>query len=200
MEKKAIAIFGGSFNPPHNSHFALAEEILNEIENVEKVVFLPVSSKYAKTNLLTNEHRFQMLKLVCDKIEKFEVSDIELIQEKQLNTTLELLQEKYPDHELYFVIGTDNLRELYWWGYIDLLLAKYKIIVLERGIDNIDKIISSQDFLQKYQKSFIRYPQKIVTNLSSTYIRESLKKNHDINFLLPKEVYQYIKENNLYRG
>ena len=106
---KAIAVFGGSFNPPLNSHFSLAEEILTEVENIEKVLFLPVSSK--------NEDRYNMLKLVCDDNERFEVSNLEHIQERQLNTfeTMELLQKEYPEYELVFVIGTDNLRELYWW-------------------------------------------------------------------------------------
>ena len=53
-ERKILAIFGGSFNPPLNSHFLLAEQIYNEIENIEKVIFLPVSFKYEKNDLLSN--------------------------------------------------------------------------------------------------------------------------------------------------
>ena len=71
-ERKILAIFGGSFNPPLNSHFLLAEQIYNEIENIEKVIFLPVSSKYEKNDLLSNEHRYNMLKSVIDKNEHFE--------------------------------------------------------------------------------------------------------------------------------
>ena len=66
-EKKLLAIFGGSFNPPLNSHFSLAQQIVNEYENIEKVLFVPVNSKYQKKGLLENEHRYNMLKLVCDK-------------------------------------------------------------------------------------------------------------------------------------
>jgi len=47
-EKKILAIFGGSFNPPLNSHFSLAQQIVNEYENIEKVIFVPVNSKYEK--------------------------------------------------------------------------------------------------------------------------------------------------------
>ena len=67
-ERKILAIFGGSFNPPLNSHFLLAEQIYNEIENIEKVIFLPVSSKYENNDLLSNEHRYNMLKSVIDNI------------------------------------------------------------------------------------------------------------------------------------
>lgn len=199
---KAIAVFGGSFNPPLNSHFSLAEEILTEAENIEKVLFLPVSSKYQKSNLLSNEDRYNMLKLVCDDNERFEVSNLEHIQERQLNTfeTMELLQKEYPEYELIFVIGTDNLRELYWWGYIDSLLSKYKILVIERGKDKIDDIIESQEFLQKYRDSFIKYNQQIRTNLSSTYVRNKIKEGKDVRYLMPDKIYNYIKENNLYRS
>lgn len=202
MDKKGIAVFGGSFNPPLNSHFSLAEEIINEIDYIGKILFVPVSKKYEKPGLLDDIHRYNMLKLVCDKYPNFEVSDIEHQHEQQLNsyTTLELLKKEYPDNDLYFVIGTDNLKELYWWGYIDQFLTEYKIIVIERGSDNMDEIIESQEFLQKYRNSFIKYNQLIRTNLSSTYVREKLKEGKSVKYLMPEEVANYIKENNLYRG
>ena len=125
--KKVLAIFGGSFNPPLNSHFSLAEQILTEYENIEKVVFVPVSTKYNKKGLISNEHRYNMLKIVCDKNEKFELSDIEMIQKEQLNTleTLELMQKEYPEHTLYFTMGTDNLKELSTWGLAEELVKKF---------------------------------------------------------------------------
>ena len=84
-EKKVLVIFGGSFNPPLNSHFSLAQQIVNEYENIEKVLFVPVNSKYQKAGLLENEHRYNMLKLVCDKNTDFLVSDIEIKQDRQLD-------------------------------------------------------------------------------------------------------------------
>ena len=78
MERKQIVIFGGCFNPPLNSHFSLAQQIINEYENIEQIIFVPVNSKYQKADLISNEHRYKMLKLACDKNEKFDVSRIEL--------------------------------------------------------------------------------------------------------------------------
>lgn len=202
MEKSAIAVFGGSFNPPLYSHFSLAEEVLNEMDYIEKVVFVPVGNNYLKDKLEAPEHRYNMLKLVCDTDNRFEVSDIELIQEKQLNTfeTLELLQKQYPDKELLFVTGTDNLKELYWWGSIELFLSKYKILVLERNKDDMFEIINSQEFLKQHSTSFIKFNQTIKTSMSSTYVRNNLKNNKTVKYLMPESVYNYIKENNLYRG
>ena len=82
-DDKIIVVFGGSFNPPLNSHFSLAEQIISEYENVEKLIFVPVNQKYQKKGLLDNKYRYEMLKSVCDKNDKFEVSDIELKKKRQ---------------------------------------------------------------------------------------------------------------------
>lgn len=199
---KKIAVFGGSFNPPLNSHFSLAEEILNEVDDVEKILFVPVSINYEKAGLISNENRYEMLKLVCDKNDKFDVSNIELIHEEQLHTyeTLKLLQEQYTENEIIFILGTDNLKELYWWKDIDKLLSEFKILVIARDNDNIDEIIDSQDILKKYRNSFIKYNQQIRTNTSASYVRKCFLNGKSTKYLMPYEVYDYIIKNNLYRG
>lgn len=198
--KNIIAVFGGSFNPPLNSHFSLGQQIVNEYENVDKVLFVPVSTSYAKPGLISNEHRYNMLKLVCDKNPDFEVSDIELVQDRQLYTleTLELLQEKYPGKTICFTIGTDNLRELSTWKLIDKLVAKFKILVLERDEDDMYSIIEQDEFLKKNKDCFIKLKENIRSNISSTFARDKLKRGKSIRYLTPDEVYNYINENDLY--
>lgn len=198
--KKVLAIFGGSFNPPLNSHFSLAEQMLTEYENIEKVIFVPVSTKYNKKGLLSNEHRYNMLKLVCDKNEKFEVSDIELIQEEQLDTfkTLELMQRQYPDYTLYFTMGTDNLKEISKWTFAEELVSSFKFLIIERDEDNMDEIINNNDFLMKHKDSFLKVKENIRSNISSTFVREKIKRGKSIRYFTPDEVYNYINENNLY--
>ena len=198
--KKILAIFGGSFNPPLNSHFSLAEQMLAEYSNIEKVIFVPVGSKYNKKGLLEDKHRYNMLKIVCDKNEKFEVSDVELIQKEQLNTleTLELMQKQYPDYELCFTIGTDNLKELSRWTLGKELILKFKILVIERDKDNIEEIIDNDEWLSKYKTSFFKIRENIRSNISSTFVREKIKRGKSIRYFTPDEVYFYIKENGLY--
>lgn len=201
-DKNKIVVFGGSFNPPLNSHFSLAESIVNEYESVKKVVFVPVSSKYEKQGLLDDEHRYNMLKIVCDKNEDFEVSRIEIENERQLYTieTMELLKEEYSDYELLFTIGTDNLKSLHTWTRVDELLTKFKILVLERDEDRIDEIILKSDFLMKYKDSLIKVKDSIRSNLSSTFVRNKLKEGKSIRYLVPDEVYFYIEENKLFKN
>ncbi|MEG0501862.1 MAG: adenylyltransferase/cytidyltransferase family protein, partial [Cellulosilyticaceae bacterium] len=75
---RVIVVFGGAFNPPTNSHFSLSEQICSEYEEIEKVIFVPVSDKYPKEDLLPAEHRVEMLRKVCEKNNKFSVSTIEV--------------------------------------------------------------------------------------------------------------------------
>lgn len=199
-DKKILAIFGGSFNPPLNSHFSLAQQIVNEYENIEKVIFVPVNSKYQKAGLLENKHRYNMLKLVCDKNENFIVSDIELKQERQLHTieTLELLQKQYPNNIICFTIGTDNLKEIATWGEAQKLVTDFKILVLERDEDSMDEIINQDEFLLNHKDAFIKLKENIRSNISSTFVRDKIRRGKSIRYLTPDEVYYYIKENNLY--
>lgn len=199
-EKKVLVIFGGSFNPPLNSHFSLAQQIVNEYENIEKVLFVPVNSKYQKAGLLENEHRYNMLKLVCDKNTDFLVSDIEIKQDRQLYTieTLELLQKEYPDNTICFTVGTDNLKEISNWWCAKELISTYKILVLERDEDNMEEIINKDEFLLENRTSFIKLKENIRSNISSSFARDKIRRGKSIRYLTPDEVYYYIKENNLY--
>jgi nicotinate-nucleotide adenylyltransferase len=200
QEKKAIAIFGGSFNPPLNSHIFLATEILNSKINVEKIIFVPVSTMYNKNGLESNLHRYNMLNIICKKYKNFEVSDIEINSNKQLYTieTLNLLSMQYYNKTICFVLGTDNLKELSTWKTPEEILKKYKVIVLQRGKDSANEIIENDEFLKKYKNSFIILKNKC-TSLSSTLIRSKIKDKQDVSDYMPEEVLNYINKNKLYK-
>lgn len=202
MQKKGIAIFGGSFNPPLNSHLELAKQIIININYIKKVIFVPVSTRYnRKNNLIEDEHRYNMTKLMCNDEENLEVSDIELTHGRQLYTieTLDILRNKYPEYDIYFIMGTDNLKELHTWMKPEEILSNYKIIVLERNNDNIEKIIE-EDKLLKDNKGALIISKKIKPiELSSTMIREKIKNGEEVEGVLKKEVLEYINKNGLYK-
>lgn len=200
MEKKQIVMFGGCFNPPLNSHFSLAEQLVNQYQEIEKIVFVPVNEKYQKISLISNEHRYNMLKLVCNENEKFEVSRIEIDNVRQLYTieTLRKLKDIYTNYDIAFLLGSDNLKELHTWYNAEELVENFKIYVLERDKDNIENIIEENNFLKKHKCTFIKAENNINTNLSSTYIRKILKSNKSIRYLAPEQVVTYINKNRLY--
>lgn len=200
MNKKIIALFCGSFNPPLFSHFSLAEQLLNSEENIEKVIFIPVSSKYNKDGLIEDKHRFNMLNLICKTHPKFEVSDIEFNMAKQPYTfeTLQAVQKIYPDFEIRLIIGTDNLKEFNTWYEYKKLLTQFKVYVLARAEDNINEIIAQDVSISNYASSFIKTSISVRTNLNSTFVRNEIKNGNSVKFLLPDEIIDYIRNNNLY--
>ncbi len=196
-----IGVFGGAFNPPHNFHFSVTEEILNNDKDFSKIIFVPVGDKYKKGELISAEHRFNMLKSVCDSNNKFEVSRIEIEENEQLKAfqTLDKLSTLYPNSKLYFIIGTDSLKTLNTWANLDYLLTNYSFLVYKRGNDDFYKILNSIPELEKYKSNIIFANNRIYSNLSSSYIREEIKKGKELNYSLPKEVTDYIKTNKLYQ-
>ncbi len=202
MQKKAIAIFGGSFNPPLNSHLELAKKIVKNLNYIEKIIYVPVSTKYnRKSNLVEDTHRYNMLKIMCKDEEKLEVSDIELTYKRQLYTieTLDIFKNKYPDHDIYFIMGTDNLKDLHTWKEPERILRNYKIIVLERGEDKLEEIIENDELLKKNKTSIIIAKKIKPIKISSTMIREKIKNEEDVKDFFKEEVLEYIFKNGLYK-
>ncbi|MGN1302109.1 MAG: nicotinate (nicotinamide) nucleotide adenylyltransferase [Clostridia bacterium] len=202
MQNKAIAIFGGSFNPPLNSHLELAKQIIENCDYIEKVIFVPVSTKYnRKSNLIEDAHRYNMLKLMCNEEKKLEVSDIELSYGRQLYTieTLDIFKNKYPEYDIYFIMGTDNLKDLHTWMEPEKILKYYKVIVLERDGDNLEEIIESEELLRKNKESIIKIKKIKPIKLSSTEIREKIKNGENVESFFKKEVLEYIDKNRLYK-
>lgn len=199
--KKQIVIFGGCFNPPTNSHFLLAQQLVNEYNQIEKIVFVPVNSKYQKAELIGNEDRYNMLKLVCDKNKNFEVSRIEIDSQRPLFTieTLEKFKRKYLDYEIALTLGSDNLRELSTWNRVEDLVKHFKIYVIKRDKDNVEEIISKNELLSNNKNSFIIVQNYITNSLSSTFVRNNLKSGKSINYLVPEEVIKYIEKHKLYK-
>ena len=197
----SIVIYGGAFNPPLNSHFAIAEQLMNQYVEIEKVIFVPVGKTYGKPGLIENEHRYKMLEAVINKNEKFELSDIEMKQSYVMNTieTMDKMQEEYKNEEIYFLTGSDNLKELSTWPHAQELLSRYKIIAKTRENDNIQEIIENDELLKKYKEQIRTVNEEIRSNYSSTYVRKQIKEQKSVRYLMPDEVYEYIKQNQLYR-
>lgn len=200
--KKCIVVFGGAFNPPLNSHFSIAQEVLNQFEQVEKVVFVPVNKEYPKDGLLDNKYRYEMLKLVIDKNSKFILSDIDMKENRVLSTleTLEEIKKQFRNKEILFLLGSDNLKELYTWKDAKELVSKFEFLVMERNQDIMEEIIENDKLLKCHKENFLKVNSEIKSNCSSTYVRKQIKNNKSIRYLLPDEVLDYIEKNNLYRS
>ena len=194
-----IGIFGGSFNPPHKMHKSIAKELIKK-KYVDLVIIVPTGIKYHyKNNLLENDIRYRLLKEITAKEENILVSKYEF-QEKEVFTyeTMEYYQKKYPNDELYFICGSDNMKYLKEWKDWEKLLDKYKLLVIPRNTKKVEEI----------KKEFAPYLDHIVlanmeaNDISSTIIRNALKENNNeiLKKYLDKEVLEDIVLNHLYQN
>lgn len=197
---KPIVVFGGSFNPPTNAHFSLVEQILNEFD-VEKVLIMPVGDFYIKEGLLPSKHRVAMLERACASFKGIEVSMIEVNANRQLPTieTLEYLAEENPSTPIWFVLGTDNLRDLPNWDRYEDLLSQFKILALERGDDSVSQIVKETSSLERFEQNIIKISEEVRSNCSSTIVRNRLRSGKYVQSLIPYSVLSYIQDNQLYK-
>lgn len=190
MEKSGIAVFGGSFNPPTIAHISLAKQVLAKMDNLEKVILVPVSTRYNKNGLASDEIRFNMLEQICAKEPGLEVSRLELDSDKQLYTieTLRKIKQQNPNKQIYFVLGTDNLKELETWHKVYELLSSFKFIVLKRDEDSVSDIIDKSTILKKYKSSFFELKGIDTVDLSSSYVRKRIQDGETIVGLVPSQI------------
>ena len=190
-----IGIFGGSFNPPHKMHEAIAKYFIDK-NLLDKVIFVPTGSKYKyKSNLLSDNDRYNMVKLITDKYSYFDVSSYELKSGVVYTCeTLEHYKNEYPNDEIYFICGLDNLSYIDSWKNAEYILENFKILVIKRNTDDLNTVLNK---LQKYKDNIIVVDME-ESDMSSTKIRENLE-NINSNYL-DQDVLKYIKDNNLYEG
>lgn len=193
-----IGVFGGSFNPPHFMHLNIAKSLI-ENHYVEKVIFVPTGMKYEyKNNLLPNENRYKMLQLLIKNEKNMDISTNEF-QDQVVYTyqTLDYLKEKYPNDEVLFICGTDNLSYLDKWKEAEYLMSHNKFIIIKRDTNPIEPLLEK---FKEYKDHFIE-TDIIPDGMSSTWIREQIKegKIDSLKEVVPEEIVNYIKENNLYQ-
>lgn len=206
MNKKIVAVYGGSFNPPTIAHERISKDILS-LDNVDKFIYLPVGDKYEKPELISSFHRLNMLEIMVNEIKKsginsIEVSDLEVRSKKLLYTidSLRAIKDIYKDKDIAFVMGTDNLIDLENWEKPIELLEEFYFIVIERKNQNVEEILERFKFLKKYTNKFIILKKTSYEAVNSTFIRENINNKSLIKDYVNKEVLKYININNLYGG
>ena len=189
---KNIGLLFGSFNPIHNGHITLATFILKH-KPLDEIWFVvsPLSPFKKSKILLDKNDRLDMVKVAIKPFKKFFVSDIEF-KMKTPNYTIDTLYEikkKYPEDSFSLIIGEDNLENFKNWKDSNLIIENFKIYVYPRSFSK-SKLNLNFNTLYKINAPTI--------NISSTDIREFIKKNEDIDGLLSPEVLDQIKKKKFY--
>lgn len=187
------AIFGGSFNPIHIGHLALAN-YLCEYGWVDEVWFLvsPQNPFKVQENLLDDKLRLELVAAAVAGYPHFKASDFEFSLPRPSYTvhTLNQLAQAYPGRDFYLLIGADNWKAFDRWKSPEEILEKYHLLVYPRPGYEIDKTSLPENVLA------VDSP---VLEVSSTFIRKSIAAGKDIRYFLHPATYQIIQEKQLYR-
>jgi len=187
-------LFFGSFNPIHMGHLVIASYMANftDLDEVWLIVS-PHNPLKNKSGLGNMYDRLEMARLATEPAEHIKVSDIEfkLPQPSYTIDTLTHLREKYPSKEFVLIMGADNLSSLKKWKNYEVLLKNYQIYVYPRP---------GSDLSEWQDHPSVTLTETPQMELSSTFIRKSLKEDKNIQFLVPDNVIAFMDSKNMYRS
>lgn len=192
---------GGTFDPLHYGHLVAAEMARHEF-TLEKVIFIPTGNPPHKENQKVTPplDRYEMVKRAIVNNPFFEVSPIEMEREGYSYTvdTLRMLHQEYPEHQLYFITGADAFREIFTWKDVHSVLSLCHFIGASRPGFEPDEFLKE---LERIYPEFLPHMHLLdvpALAISSTDIRQRVKKGKPIRYLLPESVREYILEKGLY--
>jgi nicotinate-nucleotide adenylyltransferase len=194
-----IGILGGTFDPIHNGHLAIAEEARIALQ-LDRVLFVPAAQQPLKrgAHIATPEQRFAMAQLACAPNPAFEVSRIELDRPGPsfTLTTLEALHSAQVG-DLHFILGNDALADLTRWHGVAHVVELARIIAVGRpgSAPDIERIFQT---LPALRERLVVLPGPAL-DISSTTLRRRVAAGQPIRYQVPDAVVDYIDEHGLYR-
>lgn len=181
-----IGLYSGSFNPVHHGHVMLANYLV-EFSDLDELWFVvsPQNPLKKREDLMRDEDRLKMVELALEGDARLKVSDIEMslpLPSYTINT-LRALSAKYPDDQFVFICGMDSLQGLPRWREYQAILDNYELLVFPRkGYDGGELI----------HHPHVKVLETPVIEVSSTFIRNSMKAGKDVRHFMPEKAYQYL--------
>ena len=154
-----VVVFGGAFNPPTIAHKEIYY-LIDKLVGFDHFIYLPVSNKYNKSTLISDAYRIDMLKILIEDLPKASLSLLEIDDPNYLGTyeSLKRLKEFFPEEDIAFIVGSDNLLNLKKWINADALIAEFKFVVINRNRLDAQKIIEKEPLLNKYKENLYNFP------------------------------------------
>jgi nicotinate-nucleotide adenylyltransferase len=206
MVKRKIALFGGTFDPIHLGHTAVASDAAKHI-GAEKIIFVPAKRSPLKGFFpkAGDSDRFKMISLAIAHNKNFQVSDYEL-KRPEPSYTLETVRKFQGDYggdtSIYWLIGADSINELQlWYGITELIDACNLSTMFRAGCKppNFAKFedIWGSDRVEKLQRNVV---QTSLVDISSTEIRDRFAAGGNVTDMLHPDVADYIRKHGLYQS
>ena len=190
-----IGLYFGTFNPIHVGHMIIANHMA-EFSGLDQIWMMvtPHNPLKKKETLLSDLQRLQLVRLATENYSKIKPSDFEfhLPQPNYTVNTLAHLTDKFSQHTFSLIMGEDNLRSFHKWKNYEVILQEHDIYVYPR----IASEIENPEFKNHPKVHLIDAP---IVEISSTFIRESIRNKKNVRPLLPAEVWEFIDYNNLYK-
>lgn len=187
-----IGLFFGSFNPIHHGHLMVASYVANhsEVKQVWLVVS-PHNPLKLQSSLLNEYDRLHLANIAVEEDPQLRVSDIEFKLPKPSYTidTLTYLEEQYPQHEFYIIMGGDSFQNLPKWKNFQTLIQNYPFIVYRREGFEVKDTYGAR----------LIYLEAPLLQLSATLIRNNRKEGITIRYLVPEKVRAEIENNNYFK-
>ena len=191
-----LAVFGGSFDPPHVGHLLAAGDAADHLA-LDRVVFVPAATQPLKAGRVTAsaQDRLAMVRLLVEGDSRFEVSDVE-VNRAGLSFTVDTLTHfagQFPSDELFLLLGKDVLGTFDQWKEPNRVVALARPVLLVRGDDRADQLPAGMRGTQVTQLATRR------VDISSTEIRERVRSGRSIRGFVTDGVAAYIARAGLYR-
>lgn len=202
LQHRAIGVLGGTFDPVHNGHIALARAALMQA-NLKKLIVMPAHVQPFKlgNEISDDHHRLEMAKLAFADMPEAEVSDYEIVHTEVSYTydTLCSLKEMYPDDEIAFIMGTDSFLALDTWYMGRELLEQFSFLVSVRPGYRESEL---EDKIEEFRRLYDTNVEKLVMTMpdvSSTEIRTRYESGLSNAGNVPDLIERYIYEHGLYK-
>jgi len=201
-EKRRVGILGGTFDPIHNAHLAIAAEAKKRL-NLGEVFFVPAGQPWMKTDrvITSAADRLAMIQLAIQRRAYYKILTLEVENAGPSYTvdTLRTLRQRLgTGTEMFFIMGCDSLKDFSMWKEpIEILKLATLVAAPRPGCERPD--MTALEKKVPFIKGRTVLLDRPEVSLSSTTIRERLAKNESIDELVPAAVADYIREHKLYR-
>ncbi len=197
-----VGIFGGTFDPIHQGHMVIAEQVMDEL-SLSRVVFVPGGippHKDASSVRASAEDRFDMVEAAVAGNERFFVDRIEVDAGRPIHSvdTVRLLKERSPGDEWYFIGGADEVSNLLAWKDPDQLLEEVVMVAATRPGYDLGKLHHLETGLRNFDRIFPVECTRV--DISATGIRRRILQGKSVRYLVPEGVYEIIRDRRLYEG
>ena len=204
-EGKRVGILGGTFDPIHTAHLIIAEAAYDAFD-LDEVLLMPSGHSYFKDSrsqkVLSPEVRYQMVCEAAADNPHFTASDFEIRREGNTYTyeTLRELRRMNPDNHYFFIVGADSVRDILKWRNPESIFADCTLLAAlrEDGIPT-EEFLREVEHLRKDYGADIHTLEIPAIGISSTDIRNRIKRGRTIHYLVPERVERYIIETGIYR-